>query len=145
MDRIRACLRAASPILLGLGLLLGATARAEPDPIGILANAICASKSVAEINQTLGDIGPIATLTNSDVAEAFGEAAFLADLKRCRNAQAIVDAYVEFRHGKDTQALDAAFAMGHVSDKPTGGTASVGFYEGSFATLGSAGDPPSGH
>ena len=143
MSGLRGCLRAVSGVVFGLGLLV-LSARAEPDPIGVLANAICAGKSVAEIDATLTDLGPTGWLTNEGVAEAFGEASFLADLRRCVSPESIMAAYVGFKQGKDVHKLDVAFAMGHISDGPNGGTASVGFYDGSFSSVGSAGDPPSG-
>ncbi len=116
----------------------------EPDPVSELANAICAGKTTGDISTSLADLGPGGSLTDSDVAEAFGEASFMADLGRCGSGQAIADAYAAFKRGKDTQKLDASFAMGRVSGEPTGGTASAGLYQGSFASLGAAGDPPSG-
>jgi hypothetical protein len=120
------------------------TAWSEPDPVGELANAICAGKTTADISTSLADVGPSGALTDDDVAEAFGQASFMADLGRCGSAQAIADAYAAFKKGKDAQKIDAAFAMGRVSGQPTGGTASAGLYQGSFSGLGSAGDPPSG-
>jgi len=118
-------------------------ALSRPDPVSELANAICAGKTPSDISTSLADLGPGGALTDSDVAEAFGEASFMADLGRCGSGQAIADAYAAFKRGKNAQALDASFAMGRVSGEPTGGTASAGLYRGSFSSLGAAGDPPS--
>jgi hypothetical protein len=80
-----------------------------------------------------------------EVAQAFGAATFLSDLGRCANRQAIADGFAYFKKGKDATRLDAAFAMGRVAAKPGGGgTASAEIYLGSFTTLATAGDPPSG-
>ena len=121
-----------------------ASATADPDPVAELANAICAGKSTTEIAASLAEVGPGGALPADEIAEAFGQASFMADLGRCGSAQAIADAYAAFKKGKDGPKLDTAFAMGRVSGAPTGGTASAGLYEGSFSSLGSAGDPPSG-
>jgi len=126
------------------GSLVASAVRAEPDPVGELANAICAGKTAADIGTSLVDVGAGNTLAEDQVAEAFGQASFMADLGRCGSPQAIADAYAAYKKGKDGPKLDTAFAMGRVSGSPTGGTASAGLYEGSFSSLGSAGDPPSG-
>lgn len=133
---------ATASVLLLVGLFPG-SALSEPDPVAELANAICAGKTTGEISASLAELGP-ATLADDDIAEAFGQASFMADLGRCGSGQAVADAYAAFKRGKDAQKLDAAFAMGRVSGEPTGGTASAGLYQGSFSSLGSAGDPPSG-
>lgn len=128
-------------------LLAGLSSQAamsKPDPVAELANAICAGKTVADISASLADLGPGGALSDDDVAEAFGEASFMADLGRCGSGQAVADSYAAFKKGKNAQELDASFAMGRVSGEPTGGTASAGLYQGSFSSLGSAGDPPSG-
>jgi hypothetical protein len=127
-----------------LGGLLATQAGAAPDPVAELANAICAGRTTGDISTSLADLGPSGVLADDAIAEAFGEASFMADLGRCASGQAIADAYAAFKQGKDGQKLDASFAMGRVSGEPTGGTASAGLYQGSFSSLGSAGDPPSG-
>jgi len=124
--------------------LFGFSASAAQDPVGAVANAVCAAKSLDDISSTLAEVGPVRGLTNEDIAEAFGQASFLADLGRCVSPQAIADAYAAFKQGKEAQKLDAAFAMGHINGSGTGGTASAALYQGSYASLGSAGDPPSG-
>lgn len=133
--------------LVGLSVgfaLASVPALAEPDPVGALANAICAGKSVDEISASLHDLGPVGRLSDEDIAEAFGLASFMSDLRHCVSPQAIADAFAVFKKGKPAQTIDAAFAMGHIQGTPDGGTASAELYEGSYSHLGSAGDPPSG-
>jgi hypothetical protein len=136
-------------LLVGVALGLVAAAatspgRAATDAMTDLANAICASKTAGEIGAVVAEFAPAASLSQEEVAEAFGEASFMADLGRCASGQAIADAYAAFKAGKDAARLDAAFAMGRVSGTAGGGTAGAGSYDGSYSGLGSAGDPPSG-
>lgn len=128
-----------------LGIAATAPSDAAHDPLAALANAICASPDAAAIGTVLNTFGPSTHLVDADIAEAFGTAAFMGDLGRCANKQAIYDAFAAFKQGKqDGSLLDASFAMGHVQATPDGGTASPEFYQGSYASLGTAGDPPSG-
>jgi hypothetical protein len=117
---------------------------AAEDPINELANAICAAPDVNAITAALSSLAPEDTMVPEEVGEAFGVATFLGDLQRCANRQAIADAFAFYKKGKDGAKLDAAFAMGRVAAKPEGGTASAQVYQGSFSTLGTAGDAPSG-
>ncbi len=133
--------------LLGCGAIIGSlvvgpvSARAQPDMTSELANAICAAPNTDAV---VAAVASFDTLTPEDVAEAFGIAAFLGDLGRCSNQQAMADSFAFYKKGKDPAPLDAAFASGRVAAKPEGGTASAEIYQGSFAALGTAGDPPSG-
>jgi hypothetical protein len=118
---------------------------AGDNPVNGLANAICAAGDLNAVTVALGAVAPEDALAAEDVAEAFGLATFLADLGRCVNRQAIADGFAFYKKGKDAGPLDAAFASGRVAAKPDGSaTASVGTFQGSFAALGTAGDPPSG-
>lgn len=125
-------------------LIALAPVRAEEDPINELANAICAAPDANAVIATLASFAPEDEIAPEAVAEAFGIATFLGDLARCANRQAIADSFAFYKKGKDSAKLDAAFAMGRVAAKPGGGTASAEVYQGSFATLGTAGDAPSG-
>jgi hypothetical protein len=116
-------------------------ARAQPDMTNELANAICAAPNPDAVTAA---VASFETLSQEDVAEAFGIAAFLGDLGRCANQQAMADGFAYYKKGKDQATLDAAYASGRVAAKPEGGTASAEIYQGSFAALGTAGDPPSG-
>jgi len=128
-----------------VGSLAGGTVRAADDPVGELANAMCAAPDLNAITAAISTLGTEGALAPEQVAEAFGVATFLGDLGRCANRQAIADGFVFFKKGKDIAQLDAAFAAGRVAAKPGGGgTASAEVYQGSFASLGTAGDPPSG-
>jgi len=118
--------------------------KASPDPTNELANAICAALSPEAMNAAVASYEGQDQLTAEDIAEAFGIATFLGDLGRCADRQAIADAFAYYKMGKDPGPLDAAFASGRVAAKPEGGTASTEVYQGSFAALGTAGDPPSG-
>jgi hypothetical protein len=127
------------------GALAAGPAQAADDPVGELANAICAAPDLNAITAAIATLGAEDALAAEQVAEAFGVATFLGDLGRCANRQAIADGFVFFKKGKDIALLDAAFAAGRVAAKPGGGgTASAEVYQGSFASLGTAGDPPSG-
>lgn len=121
-----------------------AEVKAAPDPTGELANAICAAGNIDSVNAAVATHAPGDAMSDEDIAEAFGIATFLADLGRCKDRQAIADGFAMYKKGKDQAALDAAFASGRVAAKPDGGTASAQIYQGSFAQLGTAGDPPSG-
>lgn len=118
--------------------------KASPDLTSELANAICAAPTSDAVNAAIASFEAADGLTAEDIAEAFGIATFLADLGRCADRQAIADGFAYFKKGKDPGPLDAAFASGRVAAKPEGGTASTEIYQGSFAALGTAGDPPSG-
>ncbi|MCE9522373.1 MAG: hypothetical protein K8S25_08075 [Alphaproteobacteria bacterium] len=120
------------------------TARAAEDPISELANAICAAPDINAVTSALTSLAPEDAMLPEEVGEAFGVATFLGDLQRCANRQAIADGFAFYKKGKDGSKLDAAFAMGRVAAKPEGGTASAQVYQGSFSTLGTAGDAPSG-
>jgi hypothetical protein len=122
----------------------GRAALAADDAVGELANAICAAADLKGITAVVAVFEGAEELVPTEVAEAFGIASFLGDLGRCPNRQAVADAFAFYKKGKDAAPLDAAFAMGRVAAKPGGGTASASFYDGSFAVLGTAGDPPSG-
>lgn len=126
--------------------LLSATpALAGDNPVNGLANAICAAGDLNAVTAALGAVSPQDELQPQDVAEAFGIATFLADLGRCTNRQAIADGFAFYKKGKDPAPLDAAFASGRLVAKPAGSaTANAGTFQGSFASLGTAGDPPSG-
>lgn len=126
------------------GLALAAPSRAGDDPISDLANAICAAPNLNAITAALATLAPENALNSEEVAEAFGVATFLGDLGRCASRQAIADGFAFFKKGKDAARLDAAFAMGRVAAKPGGGAAGADSYQGSFAVLGTAGEPPSG-
>lgn len=120
-------------------------ARAADNPVNGLANAICGANDLNAVTVALAAVAPEDELAPEDVAEAFGIATFLADLGRCVNRQAIADGFAFYKKGKDAGPLDAAFASGRVAAKPeSGGTAHAGIFQGSFASLGTAGDPPSG-
>lgn len=120
-------------------------ARAADNPVNGLANAICGANDLNAVTVALGAVAPEDELAPEDVAEAFGIATFLADLGRCVNRQAIADGFAFYKKGKDAGPLDAAFASGRVAAKPEGSaTAHAGIFQGSFASLGTAGDPPSG-
>ena len=119
---------------------------ATQDPATELAGAICAAPDAQAIAEALRTVGPSDTLSDFDIAEAFGNASFMSDLGRCANKKAIHEAFAAFKQGKKDEAkLDAAFAGGRVAGKPNGGTASVASYQASYESLGAAGDPPSGH
>lgn len=124
--------------------LVAASVHAAQDPTSELANAICAAPTPDAVAAALASIDEADDLSVEQIAEAFGIATFLGDLGRCANRQAIADAFAVFKKGKDAVPLDLAFAAGRVAAKPDGGTASAEIYQGSFATLGTAGDPPSG-
>jgi len=125
-------------------VLLGSLpARAAQDSTSELANAICAAANVDAVAAAVASVATAEELTPERIAEAFGVATFLADLGRCANRQAIADGFAYFKKGKDPDPLDLAFASGRVVAKPEGGTASAEIYQGSFAMLGTAGDPPS--
>lgn len=130
--------------LAATSLTLSGAARAEEDAVADLANAICAAPDVAAVVAALASFAPEDAIGPEVVAEAFGVATFLGDLGRCANRQAIADSFAYYKKGKEVAKLDAAFALGRVAAKPGGGTASAEVYQGSFATLGSAGDAPSG-
>jgi hypothetical protein len=122
-----------------------AAASAADNPVNGLANAICGATDLNAVTVALGAVAPEDELAPEDVAEAFGIATFLADLGRCVNRQAIADGFAFYKKGKDAGPLDAAFASGRVAAKPDGSaTAHAGVFQGSFASLGTAGDPPSG-
>lgn len=129
-------------------LLLTASmpARAQDDAVNTLANAICAAPDVNGVIAAVRAFGPEDAVEPETVAEAFGIATFLSDLGRCASRQAIADSFAYYKKGKEIAKLDAAFATGRVAAKP--GTATSGesesVYLGSFATLGTAGDAPSG-
>ena len=131
-------------VLLAAAIGSPAAIRAAEDPISELANAICAAPDINAISAALNSLAPEDSFAPEEVAEAFGVATFLGDLQRCANRQAIADGFAYYKKGKDGGKLDAAFAMGRVAAKPEGGTASAEVYQGSFATLGTAGDAPSG-
>lgn len=124
--------------------LVAASVNAGQDPTSELANAICAAATPDAVAAALTAVDPSDDLSDEQIAEAFGIATFLGDLGRCANRQAMADAFAVFKKGKDAAVLDLAFAAGRVAAKPDGGTASAEIYQGSFATLGTAGDPPSG-
>jgi hypothetical protein len=122
-----------------------AAAEAADNPVNGLANAICGAGDLNAVTAALGNVAPEDQLAPEDVAEAFGIATFLADLGRCVNRQAIADGFAFYKKGKDAGPLDAAFASGRVAAKPDGSaTANAGTFLGSFASLGTAGDAPSG-
>jgi hypothetical protein len=126
-------------------IALSATAYAGETTVGGLANAICAAPDMAAISGVLNTYSPEEPLTAEAIAEAFGAATFLADLGRCANRQAIADSFAVFKKGKDVVLLDTSFATGRVAAKPEGaGAQTAGVFQGSFAQLGTAGDPPSG-
>lgn len=134
-------------LICGAAAVSAAGAAAADDPIGELANAICAAPDLPAITATLATLPVDQEVEPEQVAEAFGVATFLGDLGRCANRQAILDGFVLFKKNnkdKDVASLDTAFAIGRVAAKPEGGTASAEVYQGSFASLGTAGDPPSG-
>jgi hypothetical protein len=132
-------------LALSLGLVSVPLAAAGDEPIGNLANALCAASDIKAMNEAVGARIADEIMSEEQIAEAFGFATFLGDLGRCANRQAIADSYALFKKDKDQNALDAAFATGRVAAKPEGGgTASAEIYQGSFGSLGTAGDPPSG-
>jgi hypothetical protein len=117
---------------------------AADNPVTGLANAICAAGDLNAVTGALSAVPPQDELQPADIAEAFGIATFLADLGRCANRQAIADGFAFYKKGKDAGLLDAAFASGRVAAKPESASAQPGGFQGSFAALGTAGDPPSG-
>ena len=118
---------------------------AADNPVNGLANAICAAGDLEAVASAVSAVSPDDQLVPEDFAEAFGLATFLADLGRCTNRQAIADGFAFFKKGKDPRPLDAAFASGRVAAKPdSSATTQSGVFQGSFASLGTAGDPPSG-
>jgi hypothetical protein len=123
---------------------LSPMALAGQTTVGGLANAICAAPDIEAISAVLNTYSPDEPLPAESIAEAFGAATFLADLGRCTNRQAIADGFAVFKKGKDTAQLDTAFATGRVAAKPEGAGWRKGIFQGSFAQLGTAGDPPSG-
>lgn len=128
----------------GVVALTMASAQAAETTVGGLANAICGAPDVDAITNVLSSYSPEEPLTQEAVAEAFGVATFLADLGRCANRQAIADGFAVYKKGKDTVLLDSSFATGRIAAKPEGAGARTGVFQGSFAQLGTAGDPPSG-
>jgi hypothetical protein len=131
--------------LCALTAVAAVPASAADNPVNGLANAICGANDLNSVTVALGAIAPEDELAPEDIAEAFGIATFLADLGRCVNRQAIADGFAFYKKGKDAGPLDAAFASGRVAAKPDGSaTAHAGIFQGSFASLGTAGDPPSG-
>lgn len=127
------------------GLIGAMPAAAQDDPVAELANILCAAPDWATLSAALATVTADDAMSEPEVAEAFGVATFLGDLGRCANRQALADGFAFYKKGKDAARLDAAFAMGRVAAKPEGGgTASAEIYQGSFATLATAGDPPSG-
>jgi hypothetical protein len=132
-------------LLCALIVLPVAPVSAADNPVNGLANAICGAPDLNAVTVALGAVAPEDELAAEDVAEAFGVATFLADLGRCVNRQAIADGFAFYKKGKDAGPLDKAFASGRVAAKPEGGaSAHAGVFQGSFASLGTAGDPPSG-
>ena len=71
---------------------------AAEDPIGELANAICAASDVNAITMALSSLAPEETMPPEDVGEAFGVATFLGDLQRCANRQAATRRVRTCRH-----------------------------------------------
>jgi hypothetical protein len=133
-------------ILAAACLTMSGSVRAEEDAVGDLANAICAAPDVNGVISALSAFGSEESFGPESVAEAFGIATFLSDLGRCTSRQAIADSFAYYKKGKEVAKLDAAFAIGRVAAKPGAATdgGSEGVYQGSFAALGTAGDPPSG-
>ena len=126
-------------------LVAATPAFAADNPVNGLANAICAAGDLNAVTAALSAVSPQDELAPEDFAEAFGVATFLADLGRCANRQAIADGFAFYKKGKDPGPLDAAFASGRVAAKPeSNASAQGGVFQGSFASLGTAGDPPSG-
>jgi hypothetical protein len=103
---------------------------AAPDPA-----AVAAAVATYEIGYGLGP---------EQIAQAFGEAAFLCDLGRCANPKAIVAAFANYKQGKDVAMLDAAFAAGREGVGIDAATANGEVFRDSFVALASPGDPPSG-
>ncbi|NOT42761.1 MAG: hypothetical protein HOP13_19965 [Alphaproteobacteria bacterium] len=131
--------------VIACALLSATSVLAADNPVNGLANAICTAGDINAVTAALSSVSPQDELQPIDVAEAFGIATFLADLGRCTNRQAIADGFAFYKKGKDPGPLDAAFASGRVAAKPDGSaTAQAGTFQGSFASLGTAGDPPSG-
>jgi hypothetical protein len=132
----------------GLALAIVAVpVRASNNPINGLANAICAAQDLTAVDAAVAAISPDDPLSPEQIAEAFGVATFLADLGRCANRQAIADGFAVYKKDKEVAHLDAAFASGRVAAKPEGdgrSTVPAAVFQGSFASLGTAGDPPSG-
>lgn len=124
--------------------LTATPALAADSPVNGLANAICSAADLNAVTAAVNAVPPEDEMLATDIAEAFGVATFLADLGRCVNRQAIADGFVYFKKGKDAAPLDVAFANGRVAARPESVTAQVGGFQGSFASLGTAGDPPSG-
>lgn len=134
---------------LRVGLLLVAIAvtpvGAADDPVSQLANDVCAAADLKSINDLVYRSISDDRIAPEEVAEAFGVAAFLGDLGRCTNRQAIVDSFVLYKKDKDPNKLDVAFAKGRVAAKPPSNAAEEsGLYLGSFVALGTAGEAPSG-
>jgi hypothetical protein len=123
-----------------------APASASSDPVNGLANAICGAADLNGISTAMSAVPADDPLAPEQVAEAFGIAAFLADLGRCTNRQAIADGFAIYKKDKEVARLDTAFATGRVAAKPesSGQVTSSEVFQGSFASLGTAGDPPSG-
>ena len=141
MTNIRMCLRLAGLVF----AFSSAAAIAAQNPIDAGAQAACAGKGVAEISAALGKLGLIGKLPDDKVAEAFGQALYLADLGHCVSPQAIVDAFAAFKKGKDAQTLDVAFAAGHMNGSHDGEHGHGGHDHHERDDTGSPGDPPSGH
>ena len=130
------------------GFAILGSAHAANDPVNGLANAICGAPDLNGISTAMAAVSPEEQLGPEQIAEAFGIATFLADLGRCANRQAIADGFAVYKQdNKEVAQLDAAFATGRVAAKPEGSTptsAEAAVFQGSFASLGTAGDPPSG-
>ena len=130
-------------LIIGLGAVLPSAA--SDDPVNSLAGAICAAADFNSISALISQTQTENPMQPEEIAEAFGVAAFLADLGRCANRQAMADSFVLYKKGKNISALDVAFAQGRVAAKPASSASAVtGTYQGSFVALGTAGDPPSG-
>jgi hypothetical protein len=119
-------------------------ARAQDDGVNELANAICKAPDFNGVLAALASFAPEDEFAPETIAEAFGVATFLSDLSRCTNRQAIADSFAYYKKNKDAAKLDASFAVGRVTAKPASVEAGEEVYQGSFATLGTAGDAPSG-
>jgi hypothetical protein len=130
--------------LTGLLVTTPAPVRAEPDNLSGLALAICAAPNLETIASALTTYELVYGLSPEQIAQAFGEAAFLCDIGRCANPTAIAVAFTNYKHGKDAVTLDAAFAIGQAGAELENATASVSVGQSSFVALASPGDPPSG-
>ncbi|MEQ1866964.1 MAG: hypothetical protein ABL996_20175 [Micropepsaceae bacterium] len=130
--------------LTGLLVALPAPVRAQPDDMGGLALAICTAPNLEAIATALTTYELVYGLSPEQIAQAFGEAAFLCDLGRCEDPAAIAVAFANYKQGKDALALDAAFAIGQAGAEVESATASVAGGQSSFVALASPGDPPSG-